>query len=69
MLELIKSQRFQAEYQMYQNKIEKISDADIKNQATILLKTLVNEIKQLGIICDVEVCNNDNLKYALVYRF
>lgn len=47
MLELIKSQRFQEEYQMYQTKIEKISNEDIKNQATILLKTLVNEIKKL----------------------
>jgi hypothetical protein len=47
MLELIKSQRFQEEYQMYQTKIEKISNEDIKNQATVLLKTLVNEIKKL----------------------
>jgi hypothetical protein len=47
MLELIKSQRFQEEYQTYQTKIEKISNEDIKNQATVLLKTLVNEIKKL----------------------
>jgi hypothetical protein len=47
MLELIKSQRFQEEYQTYQTKIEKISDENIKNQATVLLKTLVNEIKKL----------------------
>lgn len=47
MLELIKSPRFQAEYQVYQNKIERISNSDIKNQATILLKTLVSEIKKL----------------------
>ena len=47
MLELIKSQRFQEEYQTYQTKIDKISNEDIKNQATVLLKTLVNEIKKL----------------------
>jgi hypothetical protein len=47
MLELIKSQRFQTEYQTYQSKIEKISDENIKNQATVLLKTLVVEIKKL----------------------
>lgn len=47
MLELIKSSRFQAEYQMYQSKIESITDTDIKNQASLLLKTLVSEIKKL----------------------
>jgi cell fate regulator YaaT (PSP1 superfamily) len=47
MLELIKSQRFQTEYQMYHAKIEKITNKDVKNQATILLKTLVNEVKTL----------------------
>jgi hypothetical protein len=47
MLELIKSQRFLEEYQTYQTKIDKISNEDIKNQATVLLKTLVNEIKKL----------------------
>jgi hypothetical protein len=49
MLELIKSQRFQEEYQTYQSKIEKISNEDVRNQATMLLKTLVNEIKNLDI--------------------
>ena len=47
MLELIKSQRFQAEYQTYQTKIKNITNEDIRNQATALLKTLVNEIKNL----------------------
>lgn len=47
MLELIKSQRFQAEYQTYHAKIEKITNGDTKNQATILLKTLVNEVRKL----------------------
>jgi hypothetical protein len=46
-LELIKSQRFQAEYQTYHAKIEKITNSDTKNQATILLKTLVNEVRKL----------------------
>ena len=47
MLELIKSERFQTEYQTYQNKIKNITNEDIRNQATLLLKTLVNEIKKL----------------------
>jgi hypothetical protein len=47
MLELIKSERFQTEYQMYQNRIEKITDIDVQKQATVLLKTLVAEIKKL----------------------
>ena len=47
MLELIKSQRFQADYQAFHARIEKIADGDIKNQATALLKTLVNEVRKL----------------------
>ena len=47
MLELIKSQRFQAEYEMYQDKIKKISNDDIRSQANLLLKNLVTEIKKL----------------------
>jgi hypothetical protein len=47
MLELIKSQRFQEEYQTYQTKIENIPNIEIQNKATLLLKTLVNEIKKL----------------------
>jgi hypothetical protein len=46
-LELIKSSRFQAEYQEYCAKIEQITSSDTKNQATILLKTLVNEVRKL----------------------
>jgi hypothetical protein len=47
MLELIKSQRFQTEYQDYRQKIDKIDNVEIKKQATLLLKTLVNEVKNL----------------------
>ena len=47
MLELIKSQRFQKEYQEYHAKIEQITSSDTKNQATVLLKTLVNEVRKL----------------------
>jgi hypothetical protein len=47
MLELIKSSRFQAEYQTFQTKIKNITNEDVRNQATVLLKTLVNEIKKL----------------------
>ena len=47
MLELIKSSRFQAEYQEYCAKIEQITSSETKNQATILLKTLVNEVRKL----------------------
>lgn len=47
MLELIKSQRFQTEYREYHAKIEKITSSETKNQATILLKTLVNEVMKL----------------------
>ena len=47
MLELIKSQRFQTEYQSYQAKIETITNIDVKNQAAGILKNLVNEVKKL----------------------
>ena len=47
MLELIKSERFQEEYRIYQTRIEKIGNVDIKNQAVGLLKILVNEVKTL----------------------
>ena len=47
MLELIKSSRFQAEYQEYCAKIEQITSSETKNQATILLKTLINEVRKL----------------------
>ena len=47
MLELIKSQRFQQDYQAYFAKIEKITDVDIKNQANTLLRILTNEVIKL----------------------
>ena len=47
MLSILKSERFQKEYQEYQDKIEKITDDALKTQATSLLKSLVNEIKKL----------------------
>jgi hypothetical protein len=47
MLELIKSERFQTEYQEYHAKVEQITSSEIKNQATILLKTLINEVRKL----------------------
>ena len=47
MLELLKSQRFQKEYEMYQTNIKKITDDGIRNQAELLLKTLISEIKKL----------------------
>jgi hypothetical protein len=46
-LELIKSSRFQKEYQEYCAKIEQITSSETKNQATILLKTLINEVRKL----------------------
>jgi molecular chaperone GrpE (heat shock protein) len=46
-LELIKSQRFQIEYQGYKDRVEKITDDNVKNQASGLLKTLLNEVKKL----------------------
>jgi hypothetical protein len=46
-LELIKTERFQEEYRTYQTRIEKITDINIKNQATSLLKVLVGEVKKL----------------------
>lgn len=49
MLELIKSERFQNEYQMYQTKIKNITNDEARNQAANLLKELVNEIKKLDI--------------------
>ena len=47
MLELIKSERFQEEYRVYQSRIENITNLDTKNQAMSLLKILVNEVKTL----------------------
>lgn len=47
MLELIKSQRFQAEYKSYCARIEKISNDEIKKQSMLKLKTLAGEVKKL----------------------
>jgi uncharacterized membrane protein YgaE (UPF0421/DUF939 family) len=47
MLSILKSERFQKEYQEYQNKIEKITDDIVRTQANGLLKSLVNEIQKL----------------------
>ena len=47
MLELIKSERFQIEYQSYYSRIEKITDDNVKKQATSLLKTLVSEVQKV----------------------
>lgn len=46
-MQLINSERFQQEYQRYQNKIDKIDNTEVKQQAVLLLKTLVNEVKKL----------------------
>jgi replication-associated recombination protein RarA len=46
MLELIKSARFQTEHQDYKIKIEKITSIDVKHQAELLLKTLVDEVRR-----------------------
>jgi uncharacterized coiled-coil DUF342 family protein len=47
MLSILKSERFQKEYQEYQDKIKKITDDTVRTQATGLLKSLINEIKKL----------------------
>jgi uncharacterized protein (UPF0335 family) len=47
MLSILKSERFEKEYQEYQNKIKKITDDTGRAQATGLLKSLINEIKKL----------------------
>jgi phage shock protein A len=47
MLSILKSERFQKEYQEYQDKIEKITDDTVRAQANGLLKSLVNEIQKL----------------------
>jgi hypothetical protein len=47
MLSLLKSKKFQNEYNQYQDKIEKITDLSTRNQAMTLLKTLAAEVKKL----------------------
>jgi hypothetical protein len=47
MLSLLQSEKFQQEYKQYQDKIEKITDLPIRNQAITLLKSLAAEVKKL----------------------
>jgi hypothetical protein len=46
-LELIKSERFQKEYMIYQERISKISNDHIKEKAEMLLKKLVAEVRTI----------------------
>ena len=47
MISLLQSERFQTEYKMYNDRINKISDETVQVQATTLLKNLINEVKKL----------------------
>ena len=47
MLELIKSQKFQEDYNRYQSVILKMPDGNLKKEVTQLLNELVFEIKKL----------------------
>ena len=47
MISLLKSERFQTEYKMYNDRINNISDETVQVQATTLLKSLINEVKKL----------------------
>ena len=47
MLELIKSQKFQEDYNRYQSAILKMPDGNLKKEVTQLLNELVSEIKKL----------------------
>lgn len=47
MLELIKSQKFQEDYNRYQSVIFKMPDGNLKKEVTQLLNNLVFEIKKL----------------------
>ena len=47
MLTLLKSERFQKEYKEFFDKINTIENADLKNQLSGLLGSLVNEVKKL----------------------
>jgi hypothetical protein len=46
-LTLLKSERFQKEYKEFFDKINTIENADLKNQLSGLLGSLVNEVKKL----------------------
>ena len=47
MIELIKSQKFQEDYNRYQSVILKMPDGNLKKEVTQLLNELVFEIKKL----------------------
>lgn len=47
MLELIKSQKFQEDYNRYQSVILRMPDGNLKKEVTQLLNALVFEIKKL----------------------
>jgi predicted nuclease with TOPRIM domain len=47
MLSVLQSERFQTEYKMYNDRINNIADKKVQEQATTLLKNLVNEVKKL----------------------
>lgn len=47
MISLLKSERFQEEYALYQGKINKITNDETRAQAGVLLKNLVNRISKL----------------------
>ena len=46
-ISLLNSERFQKEYKEFQEKISKIKNPTVKENATVLLKKLVAEIKSL----------------------
>jgi hypothetical protein len=47
MISLVKSERFQSEYTLYQSRVNMISNEEVKRQAEILLRSLVNEVTKL----------------------
>ena len=47
MLSLLKSKKFQNECNLYQEKISKISNEQIKEKAELLLKKLVGEVRAI----------------------
>jgi predicted nuclease with TOPRIM domain len=47
MISLLQSERFQTEYKMYNDRIKNISDETVQEQATALLRNLINEVKKI----------------------
>lgn len=47
MISILRSERFQEEYSLYQGKIDKITNTELRAQAEGLLKNLVNQISKL----------------------